>query len=276
MAIWQQLVFFWAGGEGRRPTLHTLQILFFLFFLFQFGARVRTSHCSALSLLGGSEGAYALFQYGAGNNSSLSKVLYVETLHSNYTRALTLENLCQHARRAAHVGAVMAWVAAACVMAPGPQQAGLAGVLDTAGVHDRGHRAAASERLAGMCMWLRQTEPGSVNRCTRMALRGGRGGGGSGGLWRDMPPPRPLNPIRPAADSMVKKKAARSAPTGAYGVPVQRPPGYEDDESQESDVADTVTNRRVLARRRRNRERRQRLREHRQREQEVSCVDIPN
>ena len=173
--------------------------------------------------------------------------------------------------RAAHVGAVMAWVAAACVMAPDPQQAGLSGVLDTAGVHDRGHRAAASERQAGVCMWLRQAESGSV--CTCMALRGGRGGGGSGGLWRDMPPPRPLAPSRPAADSRVKnKKAARSAPTGAYGVPVQRPPGYEDDESQESDATDAVTNRRVLARRRRNRERRQRLREHRQREQEVGCV----
>jgi len=105
-----------------------------------------------------------------------------------------------------------------------------------------------------------------------MALRGGLGGGGSGGLWRDMPPPRPLFSSRSAAESLAKKKAARSAPTGAYGVPVQRPPGYEDDESQESDAADTVTNRRVLARRRRNRERRQRLREHRQREQEVGCV----
>jgi hypothetical protein len=171
-------------------------------------------------------------------------------------------------QRAAHVGAVMAWVAAACVMAPDPQQAGLSGVLDTAGVHDRGHRAAASERLAGVCMCLRQAEPGSVSRCTRMALRGGRGGGGSGGLWRDMPPPRPLAPSRPAANSMVKKKKAA---TGAYGVPVQRPPGYEDDESQESDANDAVTNRRVLARRRRNRERRQRLREHREREQEVGC-----
>jgi len=58
-------------------------------------------------------------------------------------------------------------------MAPGPQQAGLAGVLDTAGVHNSGHRAAASERQAGVCMWLRQAEPGSVCTWPRRAISTG-------------------------------------------------------------------------------------------------------